>query len=900
MEGPLPRDPTQEQPPAPSPPCGPLLRGGRWLARHTLLFLEIIGLRTPAPTVSREAQLARFRQHHEAFRRLLGANDSFLRNLAEFDAKLSGRAPSSPSQVAEATRAMLDDIRTMIESLNAIGDDRHAALWRPFEAVKSQLLALVEPAPEGPPPWVLELSQIDYRDVDRVGAKMANLGEIRNRVGLPTPDGFAITVRGYRQLLEANQLGHLVDLGTAGPLTRHDADRASAEFGASIAHAAVPAEIAQAIAEAYDRLSQREAGERPIAVRSSALGEDELLSFAGQHETVLDVERAGLVEAWRKVIASLHSRAAVQYRRMQGLPILHGAMPVGFVTMVPAIAGGMVFSRDPTHADLGQVIIQVTPGLGAQIADGSALPQTIEVTLEEGREGMAIINRAGAVSELPPRTGYPDEVAEDRDMALADQPTLLGDPEAVQLARWSRRLESHFGEPQDIEWAMDPQRRMVVLQSRPLELAASMSESRPPVTGAALLVRGGETVCPGVATGIAVHLDDDGDFDDFPDRGVLVVKRPSPRFVRVMDRAAAIVADTGSTTGHMASLAREFKIPTLLGTRTGSRAIAAGQTVTVDAFGGYVYAGAVDVSQGGLRTGEAPTRRRGDIRTRWLLRRVAEHVVPLNLTDPDAAEFGPEHCKTLHDLTRYVHERSYQEMFRLGESLDDFRAAAYFLDVFLPVDLYIIDLGGGIAEGVTGNRIKLAQITSAPLGALLRGMLHPKIPRWGARPIDLGGFASVVVNHALTSPEQERTFRDPSYALVSDRYVNYTARVGYHFSIVDAYCGDTTNKNYIHLLFRGGAADLARRTRRVRAIAAILKVWGFSVDVTGDSTQGRIHKMPREETARLIEQVGRLLQFMRQMDVAMTSESAVTDIVDAFLREDYALANVGARAHKDG
>jgi pyruvate,water dikinase len=475
---------------------------------------------------------------------------------------------------------------------------------------------------------------------------------------------------------------------------------------------------------------------------------------------------------------------------------------------------------------------------------------------------------------------------------------LLTDEEAAQLARWARRLEAHFGEPQDIEWAMDPQRKLFVLQSRPLALASSISEPRPPVSGAKLLVRGGEIVCPGLATGIAVHLDEDGDFDAFPDRGVLVVKRPSPKFVRVMDRAAAIVADTGSTTGHMASLAREFRIPTLLGTREGSKAILSGQQVTVDCFGGYIYAGTVDASQGDLRTGEAPVRRPGDIRIRWLLRRAAEWIVPLNLTDPDAPDFSPPNCKTLHDLTRYVHERSYQEMFRLGESLDDFRSAAYFLDVFLPVDLYIIDLGGGIADTVTGNRIKVAQITSAPLGALLRGMLHPKIPRWGARPIDLGGFASVVMNHALTSPEQERTFRDPSYALVSDRYVNYTARVGYHFSIVDAYCGDTTNKNYLHLLFRGGAADLARRSRRARAIAAILKVWGFSVEVTGDSTQGRIHKMPREEAVRLIEQIGRLLQFMRQMDVAMTSEAAVNEVADAFLKEDYALEHLGGRTPK--
>jgi pyruvate,water dikinase len=185
-------------------------------------------------------------------------------------------------------------------------------------------------------------------------------------------------------------------------------------------------------------------------------------------------------------------------------------------------------------------------------------------------------------------------------------------------------------------------------------------------------------------------------------------------------------------------------------------------------------------------------------------------------------------------------------------------------------------------------------VTSVPLASLLRGMLHPKIPRFGARPLDIGGFASVVLQHALSSPEEERSFRDPSYALVSDRYVNYTARVGYHFSIVDAYCGDTANKNYIHLLFRGGAADSVRRGRRARAIAGILKEWGFSVEVLGDSADGRIAKMPKEETARFIEYVGRLLQFMRQMDVAMTSEAVVEQVKRAFLNEDYSLEQLGS------
>jgi pyruvate,water dikinase len=862
------------------------------LLRGLGLFLEVVGLRSPRPAVPREIQMARFRQHYDAFRQLLQDNDSFLRGMAELDERLVGLADCDTAYARETALRLLANVRGMIARLNEIAPGRHEALWPPFEGIRARLLGIIEPpAPARPTELALDFSALGQYDVDQVGAKMANLAEIRNRVGLPVPDGFALSALAYERFVEANGLARHLKGEADGVVSREDEERASARFVERVRAAVVPPEVEQALLAGYDRLAARAGGPPRVAVRSSALGEDGQFSFAGQYETVLDVEREGLVDAWRKVVASLYSRTAIHYRRMHGLPIASGTMPVGFVTMIPAAAAGVVFSRDPVRIDRGQVIIQVAPGLGVGLVDGSVIPQTIEVTLGEAETAVRPIG-ATLPEDLGP--GYPDELTEDLENVMASQRSLLTDAEAEQLAQWSRKLESHFGGPQDIEWAMDGDRRLYVLQARPLELAHYTTQARQSVAGAVVLLGAGQVVCPGVGTGVAVHLDEDDDFGAFPEGGVLVVKRPSPKFARLMGKVVAIVADAGSTTGHMASLAREFRVPTLLGTRKATRVVPAGRTVTVDALGGYVYEGAVHVPLEGMAT-EPPERR--DLRARWLLRRAAPYIVPLHLTDPRAPEFRPESCTTLHDLTRYVHERSYEEMFRLGESLDDIRGAAYYLDVFLPVDLYIIDLGGGIAtESAPGGRIKPAQIHSAPLAALLKGMLHPKIPRWGARPLDLGGFASVVFEHALSSPEQERSFRDPSYALVSDRYLNYTARVGYHFSIVDAYGGETTNKNYIHLLFRGGAADSVRRGRRARAIAGILKEWGFSVEVVGDSTNGRIHKLPREEVVRLLDHIGRLLQFMRQMDVAMTSDAAVAQVKEAFLREDYSLAGPGPRS----
>jgi len=342
----------------------------------------------------------------------------------------------------------------------------------------------------------------------------------------------------------------------------------------------------------------------------------------------------------------------------------------------------------------------------------------------------------------------------------------------------------------------------------------------------------------------------------------------------------------------MASLARELGVPTLLNTKTATQTILHGTVITVDATNCFVYEGELrqllnrgdngnESKDGGAWGKNSPAYQ--------LLEKVISLVSPLNLTEPGSAAFTPDNCVTLHDLARFVHEKSYREMFMMGDNVGDLRGAAYKLDVFLPIDLYVVDLGGGVKETPKHRKLKRSQIASVPLSALLRGMLHEKIPRFGPRPMDLGGLLSIMMRHAATGPEADGTFRDPCYAMISDKYTNFTARVGYHFSVVDTYCGETQNKNYISLLFQGGAADYLRRTRRARAMADILKEHGFSVDLKHDLINARLNKGTREETVKQLEMIGSLLQFFRQMDAAMANDDAVILFRDAFLRGDYGL-----------
>jgi pyruvate,water dikinase len=113
--------------------------------------------------------------------------------------------------------------------------------------------------------------------------------------------------------------------------------------------------------------------------------------------------------------------------------------------------------------------------------------------------------------------------------------------------------------------------------------------------------------------------------------------------------------------------------------------------------------------------------------------------------------------------------------------------------------------------------------------------------------------------------------------------------VGYHYGVLDCYCGETINKNYITFSFKGGAADDVRRNRRVRSIAHILEEQAFTVDVKGDRVDARLQKYPRQEIEEKLDMLGRLLIFTRQMDMLMVSEASVIAVAKNFLAGNYHL-----------
>jgi pyruvate,water dikinase len=227
-------------------------------------------------------------------------------------------------------------------------------------------------------------------------------------------------------------------------------------------------------------------------------------------------------------------------------------------------------------------------------------------------------------------------------------------------------------------------------------------------------------------------------------------------------------------------------------------------------------------------------------------------------------------------------------MFQISDMVSGKEGFAFKLHARLPLDLYVIDLGGGLKGSREAiKKVTVEDIASDPFQALLKGMTHEAFQRPQLRPVNFTGFLSVMREQMMAPPQTAERFGERSFAIISDRYLNFSSRVGYHYSILDSYCSPVVSMNYITFSFKGGAADDIRRNRRVRAIARILQDLDFTVEVSGDRVDARLQKVACDLIKEKLDQIGLLLLYTRQMDMLMNQEASVEAAANNFLKGNY-------------
>ncbi len=831
-----------------------------------------------------ERLIALFRERYQSFRVLLTANGRALEIMAKMEQAYSGTRPYGMDFVVSNATSVAVRVYRMIQNLDVLAPGSYSGLIGRFDEIRSGLDDVIHPEIEViDAPLVLPLPEIRRTDSGIVGAKMANLGEIHNVLGLEVPPGFAITTTAYSSLRDHNDLRpEFHRLIQSSEIDRPDALFAlSSQLQQLIASAEVPSDVQEAMNSALTDLLSTLNGDVGLAVRSSALGEDTAgTSFAGLYESQLNVHPDNLLETYLEIAASKYTPQAMVYRRQHGLRDIDTEMAVGCMAMVDAVAGGVAYTTDPKDATDRRIRISAAIGLPKAVVDGRFDADLFIVD----RNQRAVVQRT-IVNQTTAFVLRPGEGISRQDVPadIAEQPVLT-DEQVLVIADIAARLEDHFGAPQDVEWALLDDDRVVVLQARPMHHAI-VPTAAPTIEGTPL-VRGGTCVSPGAAVGRVSWVRSDREALKMPNGAVLVVDYPDPRWAALLDRAAAVVSEHGGIAGHLATVAREFGVPAIFG--IGSLdVLRRGEEVTVDADGLAVHKGLVP----GLGEGRPRRNLMEGSPIYEMLQSALTHIAPLTLLDPAAPEFRPANVQTLHDITRFCHEKAVREMFAFGKDHEFPRFAAKQLHHNVPMQWWVLNLDDGFTEEVEGKYVHLEEISCAPMHALWDGMIA--VP-WDGPPAMSGSGLASVLFEATRNPALSTPFKKPyanrNYFMVSKNFMNLQSRFGFHFSTVETLASERDSENYLVFSLKGGAADMERRAGRAQFVADILADKGFSLKVIEDTVTARAAVIPQETVLELVKIVGYLLMHTRQLDMVMGNQRSI-DQYRAKFEDDIASLN---------
>ncbi|UPV99059.1 phosphoenolpyruvate synthase [Halorussus gelatinilyticus] len=516
---------------------------------------------------------------------------------------------------------------------------------------------------------VLWLDEITADDLELVGGKGASLGELTG-AGLPVPSGFVVSAGTYRSFIEETgideELFETVDVDTEDSKALAEAQSRAKEL---VLETEMPEEIRQEIYDSYDEMGD---GDDFVAVRSSATAEDlPDASFAGQQETFLNVTREDLVDRVKRCWASLFTQRAIYYRQEKGFA--HDKVDIAVVVqrMVDAEKSGVMFTSHPSTG-ASQIIIEAAWGLGEAVVSGSVSPDNYVVDRESGAVEEVTIADKKTMMEKDEATGETVEREVPDDLREAQ---VLDERDIERLVELGERVEDHYGNPQDVEWAV-VDGEVFMLQSRPITTiddgeteietddgasanGASADTGGPGANAGgasadgiadgsgAVETAGGASsgagasddgdvlvsglgASPGIASGAVRIVDQLDQLDKVSEGDIIVTEMTTPDMVPAMKRAAGIATDEGGMTSHAAIVSRELGVPAVVGCTDATTTLTDDQRITIDGDKGTITEGRKETTEEREPIEEA--------RPKTPVKPMTATEVKVNVSIPEAAE----------------------------------------------------------------------------------------------------------------------------------------------------------------------------------------------------------------------------------------------------------------------
>jgi len=813
------------------------------------------------------------------FRNILDLNNQVLEYISGAERALGGNYIFDSAFLAEFVTDVCETTREVIYNFNALTDCHNLALYDRLESIR---FALEDIVAGGVGIYGQRLTlpyELINRDLDEVvGAKNANLADMYNNFEINVPNGFAITVKAYELFLEKNEIIPKIErVYRAGGDTAF-LKRQVAEI---FEQAKVPSELALAVKKELEVFLNKLGRECLLAVRSSAVGEDAERSFAGQFHTFLNVKPQDLLDVYKKVIMARFLPEVMDYLG-KAVDLRTSPVAVGVQEMIDSSVSGVAYTRDPVGRRKDHIVISAVAGSAEKLVGGHIDGDHYMLSRTFPYHLLSSMILEKPVSEPLPPGIRPIDTGR---LNMRRGSSYLDISNLKSIAEIAMLCEKAFGTPMDIEWALDKKGNVVLLQNRPLGIQPSSEPIHKELTMLLskfpLLLDGlGHTVQLGAASGTVVRVDPEGDMDKVPVGAILVSRYAHPKLSKVLKRAGAIVTDIGSATGHLATIAREYRVPAIFGTGIATMVLQDGMQVTVDADYRRVYEGIIE------ELVEFETRQDWQYMEEpelKALRRALAYVAPLYLTDPASKDFSPEKCKTIHDIIHYCHIRAVDALISKFSSLKALKYEKILkLKADLPIEISVIDVGGGVECSSQVNEVSVDQVKSVPFRALLSGLVRQEA--WDMEPVvfGMGDLLSSMVRpvNMLTNPPE---YSGQNLAIVAEDYMNISLLLGYHYNVIDAFISEEPDYNYIYFRFAGGFAEEKKRKKRAQLISWILESFGFVTEVRKDVVIGKLKGIDKRRVKKILERIGWLIGFTRQLDVRMSDEAAVERFYCSFL-----------------
>lgn len=790
------------------------------------------------------------RTKYNAFKELLALGEQCLDRIADIEEIAYGQAPADWARVVWLAEELIHNCTELVNQLRAMNPTSYVSFPEYLNKIAFYVrMGLDLPKPDLALPHVIDF--IEAADLPELaGGKAHKTGLVAAETYLRVPPGFVVTANAFNYYIEYNSLRPMLDdrlrrISLAAP---DDLNELCAEMQALVQEGEIPDDMARAIRSRAEDLTS---GGRQLAVRSSALGEDSELSF-GQYESILNVAPENVLGAYKQVLASKYGVRAVSYRLTHGIPDIRTPMAVLVMTMIPARAAGVVYTQDidRTRAVNSVMSIYAVPGAGEHLVNGRTTPQIWCLTCEAEP---VLLQDAG------------------RD------PVLTNDA-VTELAKVAYEVEELFDVPQNVEWVQNPEGELYVIQARPfLREAGGEERSAPATDPEARLLLGEATVAAGgTRSGKVTHLRAEMGLRKVPKGSVLVVPSLWPSLAGLAPLLAGVVAGTGSRASHFASVAREYGLPVLVSAADPFDALPEGRVVTLDAAAGRVFDGQVEA----LLT--PPPKPTWDNAVLSRLAGVLPHIVKLNFTSPEAENFSPEGCRSLHDVVRLCHEKGMAEMFSLVSQDGRGMGRAKKLRTRLPFTIYVLDVGEGLFEAARDKQTITPNDIKSPCMWSLWWGLSNENTFWSDRPALYGLEGVRPPESAGMISTDSRLLA--SYAVLAQDYVHLMVRFGYHFSQVDALSTDTSHANYVNFRFKGGGGLPEQRALRLAFLREVLTHEGFTVATRGDMLDAQYTLQPEAIIQRKLTFLGRLLVRTRLIDLGLNGSKELPQLMHEFLK----------------